>query len=93
MRRAPERESGGEMNMLMPGQGAGSVRVAHACRKRRAAPAQRSAADRPQVTQYFQPRSSSLPHAGQCTMVRSWPQCGQNWMWRPAGKSPLQKPQ
>jgi hypothetical protein len=26
---------------------------------------QRSCADRPQVTQNFQPRSSSLPHAGQ----------------------------
>jgi hypothetical protein len=65
--------------------------VVHACRKRRAARAQRSAADRPQVTQYFQPRSSSLPHAGQWTIVRSWPQCGQNWICRPAGSSPLQK--
>src|SRR5258708_21184043 len=42
------------------------------------------------MTQNLQSRSSSLPHAGQRTTVRSWPQCGQKLISRPGGRAPLQ---
>src|SRR5512142_1659637 len=44
---------------------------------------------RPHVGQNLQPTSSSEPHAGQFSVVRSWPQCGQNVIGRPGGSSSL----